>query len=693
MADAGLDTASPAKKKHAVREDERFSRIYDALPPHLRQADVPKPLKALSTPENEPLARFPQATEDGRPPSEALANIFDDHLRRTVEAATASSPESPLGSGSSSLLPLPRGNISLRTCSQGVSTRAIQPEGVDALAESRSSLRTPTDLEDDSNQHDVDFRHNDSVVPKDELECSDGRRQDDAHEICKRATTVRHTPIASRIDENSGHESPAMKSSRPPVSTIDPYTQSLLSGDESPKSISVMSRSREEEERPRGPEEPAEGIANLPTNRVGPKRRIEYRHPSGPQISMNEARNAVAGSARDESTAESSENHQGNRPNGDRENASHGDIRPQRRLPDVEDLQQPSSSASSPLVSIPGTKSCQNSQISYDDGVQNDGHDMGDTSTGHDPENIGPTTPGPVSGDKRKRGTPSTGGSDGPATKHQRPGIESEDPSSPLSQNRFRTPQYDAASNLRQPVRRWSTEPSLRDSFNFEAMTTINGRTSGSSNSVPGKETTDVTGGSSTPGVKATLSRKIASSTALTVPDRAGDTKDDGRAIEPQSPQIPTTHHQTSTQVVAQRMGPTKETRGLPHPRRSLLSAMGTAVNGIQASTLGSESSLQASTSLSSSIRSDLAHRINATSHVESMNSSNTTKPPRPSSPGAPASQPEPSTTSVAAQNGIRLASHRGDGIPQPDPNATPATHPIESPRVRTSSNPTFDGL
>lgn len=118
------------------------------------------------------------------------------------------------------------------------------------------------------------------------------------------------------------------------------------------------------------------------------------------------------------------------------------------------------------------------SNITYDDGAQDDGEDMGGTSAGvgdvalwkilisshlsrsqQDPEQSGPTTPAPAPWNRRKRATPSTGREERPAPKHRRRRIETEGKSSPLPQRRYRNLRRDLISTPRQPVHRWNTDP------------------------------------------------------------------------------------------------------------------------------------------------------------------------------------------------------------------------------------------
>lgn len=156
--------------------------------------------------------------------------------------------------------------------------------------------------------------------------------------------------------------------------------------------------------------------------------------------------------------------------------------------------------------------------ISYDDELPVNEQDTGNTSAGvsdvalwtvltlwpdftsrsqQHSEDSGPATPGQVSGDKRKRSPRSTGSSDGPATKQLRPGTEREDPSSPLAQNRYRGSRPNTTSHLRQPIRRWNTEPSLRDGPNLEETAPVNGTRIPAfrpSNSILEEETTEVSG-------------------------------------------------------------------------------------------------------------------------------------------------------------------------------------------------------
>lgn len=61
--------------------------------------------------------------------------------------------------------------------------------------------------------------------------------------------------------------------------------------------------------------------------------------------------------------------------------------------------------------------------------------------------NNGPVTPARGPGEKRKRSTPPSGDPDRPALKHQRPGSENDNSSSPLSQRLERGSRNESASN------------------------------------------------------------------------------------------------------------------------------------------------------------------------------------------------------------------------------------------------------
>ncbi|KAG8933464.1 hypothetical protein FRC01_009132 [Tulasnella sp. 417] len=73
------------KKRYILREEARFDSVRDALPPHLKPDAIPEPLRNLSTPANDRLARFHQLA-DGRPPPDGLANLyFVDEMKKALK--------------------------------------------------------------------------------------------------------------------------------------------------------------------------------------------------------------------------------------------------------------------------------------------------------------------------------------------------------------------------------------------------------------------------------------------------------------------------------------------------------------------------------------------------------------------------------------------------------------------------------
>ncbi|KAG8909675.1 hypothetical protein FRC01_006803, partial [Tulasnella sp. 417] len=73
-----------------AREEDRFDCIRRALPSHLVPGEVPEPLKNLSTQENERLVRFHHLVEEGRLPSDGLANMyFVDEINKILKGEDA----------------------------------------------------------------------------------------------------------------------------------------------------------------------------------------------------------------------------------------------------------------------------------------------------------------------------------------------------------------------------------------------------------------------------------------------------------------------------------------------------------------------------------------------------------------------------------------------------------------------------
>ncbi|KAG8927021.1 hypothetical protein FRC00_002379 [Tulasnella sp. 408] len=672
MAESAHGVASPSKRKqYIVREEERFSRIYDALPSHLRQAEVPEPLKNLSTPENERLTRLHEAAEQGRGPSETLADMyFIDEMQRVLNDESAEFPSSQLG---------------VR----------------DGQAEIRSEANLPSDRGEGSYQHHVNLNLDNSAALGDDSEYHSGPSPEESDEMPKRADALRHSQRAPNPDENSGDKSPRMQNNGSASSvsaTIKPSTVILPARQEFPKYVFTISQSLKEKEKAQDSEGVAKPGANLPTNRIETTLQGDSDGSYASRVAMNEAKQSGLSQEQielmarfhdsskvggEEGGAGSFGDDQGNQPHSDTSNTSDREVRGSRLLPHVADPEQASSSAlaqsqspsnngiihaqsSPPSREASPARTDTGSDITYDDGVQDDEQDMGGTSGGG-PEQSGPATPGPT---KRKRTvTPSTGSEERPATKHRRPGFDAEEEPSPLPQSRVRHSRRDLISTPRQPLRRWNTDPSLRSDPTLEARSMVDGiplRGLRPSDSIPEEEATEVAG-----------SNSLGMAT-----DRAGDTEDDGRETEPQFDQIPIrVVIEASRFLVAQ------------DARESTLGPAATArtTNDTQASLSAEDPSQQAPTNLLP----DGMCLIKVPYHVRLISDSSAAEDSEPTSSSAPpaSSRAEPSTSATATPNQNLRTQRHADSASQTDRLSTSDSQGSSHPVIAHGHAPEFLGL
>ncbi|KAG8914398.1 hypothetical protein FRC00_013951 [Tulasnella sp. 408] len=286
-------------------------------------------------------------------------------------------------------------------------------------------------------------------------------------------------------------------------------------------------------------------------------------------VKFDESSNTVDKIDGEEGTAGDGRDHLGDQLNSESANTSNSEVRASSRLPDVANFEQASSPAlaqsqlpivndgrrnlddaqpSPPSREASPARTDTGSNLTYDDGVQDDGQDMGGTSAGvrdvavwnilissslthrRVPSRIrnkaARLPPAPPQAANAKRNTPSTGSDERPATKYRRPGFEAEDEPSPLPQSRVRNSRRDLVSTPWLPLRRWHTDPSLRSGPSLKARSMVDGiplRDLRPLDSVPEEEATEVAGSNSL---------GMAS-------DRAGDTEDDRRETEPQLDQSP----------------------------------------------------------------------------------------------------------------------------------------------------------
>ncbi|KIO17429.1 hypothetical protein M407DRAFT_228356 [Tulasnella calospora MUT 4182] len=483
-----------------------------------------------------------------------LPLTIEDHQYRSIPDTEVASSLPNRPTSSTQTPPLPSAftdRAYLSSPSEVPPASGIEDEVVDDPVANRMTTKVLADREDDLIQRHLTLDPNGSVLSRPGPESYCGRSQERTEETTEQAEALQRIQVVRDSTERSDDERLGMKTSAPASSststTAEPSTSIPVPNQEPPTDISTITRCRKGKERAQDSEGAAGGVANIATDLIVKKLQVKHNSSHASRIAASEAKqtgisqeqlgsmiklsgpsNAVDDIAGDESTAGSFPNYQGEQTNGDSSNADRSEVRDQRRLPYVASLQQASSSAlgqsqlqlpsslapvnngrqgttnarSSSLSREASPTRSEDSHLSYDDEAHDGGQDMGDTSPGQPPGNSGPTTPGPIPGDKRKRGTPSTGSSDRPATKHQRPEFELEDPYSPLPQSRLRTSQHETNSNRSQPASRPNTKPTLQDGSNLGAKAKLFGRTFPalrSPNSIPEEETVEVAVGSSTP--------------------------------------------------------------------------------------------------------------------------------------------------------------------------------------------------
>ncbi|KAG8922887.1 hypothetical protein FRC00_006902 [Tulasnella sp. 408] len=454
--------------------------------------------------------------------------------------------------------------------------------------------------------------------------------------------------------------------------------------------LPLASRSRKGKERAQDPEEPTKEVANIAKERVDAELRVKYDSSHASELALDEARQSGLSQEQLEAMATfcdpiraaaegyGAENPAGSSANVASPEQAYSSTLAQSQPPtddgrrSIDDAQpSPPSREASPA------RTETDSNIPYDDGVHDDEQGMGGTIAG-DSEQSGPTTPLPASGDKRKR-EPSSGSSERPATKHPRPGFQSEDESSPVPQSRLRSSRHDITLSLSRPVNGDGSNSEDRvivSRTRFESLR--------STNSIPEEETTPVAGGCS----GLALAR-----------NPAGGTKDDAKELhtESQMGHNPTTPSQTPIQVatkphrgLATRVQHAQELRGISASARpSLLSTMTTPAEGTPASPTAKGPAPRPATSLFSETREDGTCGSKPAYHVR-ITGTSAAEGSRPTVPGSPT---EPSTIQAAVPNETIMVQHQVNGVSRSDQTATSARHPIESSRSGTTSDHTIDIL
>ncbi|KAG8896824.1 hypothetical protein FRC00_005216 [Tulasnella sp. 408] len=646
----GCSLPSPSKKRqNTVKEEERFDCIKRALPPHLRPGEVPEPLTNLSTEEDERLVLFHQLS-DHRLPSDGVANMyfiygikqmsintreflerfvtapppfgpsakrltstfeqkrgggsqenipckaiafhsFGENLRRTVHEAASSSLDRPT---SSRQLP----SLSRAHEDHGTSTsppedrplRGIEGPAVGDEVNGRTTARALTgQVEDVSGRH-VNFDPDSFVVVRKGPDEYHGAKQECIQETCEQVEAPRHSQPVPDPDEYSENDKSRINSNVPASSssstTAKPFSPAPVPSQERPKGVSAPSRSRKGKQQAQEPEETPSRPANVATDLIKARLRVEYDSPYASRIAMNEARQTGISQEQLEPMVKFDESSNGAEKVGGEEGSSgnFGNDQPRARIlatakfehqVDFQTWQTSSKPPAQPWPSLdfppktaggafgdaqpsPPSREASpastdtGSYITYDDGVQDDEQDMGGTSGGVSDVvlwNIlisSSVTPHCVPGRTRnKAARPPPAQPSAKELVHHRQEAKNgrrqstADPDSMqrmslrlLSQNRVRNSRRDLISTPRQPLRRRNTDPSLRSDPTLKARSMVDGIPLPGlrpSDSIPEEEATEVPGSNSIGMVISNLS----------VPDRAGDTEDDGRETEPRFDQIP----------------------------------------------------------------------------------------------------------------------------------------------------------
>ncbi|KAG9045571.1 hypothetical protein FS837_006084 [Tulasnella sp. UAMH 9824] len=612
---------------------------------------------------------------------------------------------------------------------EGPPLRDIEGPVVGDEVNRRTTAQTLTgQAEDDSDRH-VSFHPDSFVAVRQDPEDYHSSRQEHTKGIAEHAEALRHGQVVPDPDHYADGDISQMNSSVPASSSSSTTAKAFCSApgpseepwpsEEPSKAVAAASRSRKGKERAHEPEGAADGLANVATDLIEAKLRVEENSSYAARIAMNEVRqtgvsqeqlesmvkfdepsNAVEKIGGEEGAVENTGSYEGDQANSDIPSASRGEVRVPTLLPYVANPEQVSgpesqlptgdgrrriedAQSSPPSRETSPARTETRSDITYDDGVPDDGQDLGGTSASQDPEQSGPTTPGPASGEKRKRTTtPSTGSEERPVTKQRRPGFEAEDEPSPLPQNRFRNSRCDLPSTPRHPVRRWNTDPSIRSGPDLEARSMIGGmplrglRTSGP---IP-EEGTEVAGSNS-------LSMATLSSTARPIaPDRAGDTEDDGRENEfVQRPiRVVLEPPRLLVERAASTQGPTQSPPTLGPAAKTM------STNDIQPSPSAEDPLRQASTSLLS----DGTCVIKASYHVRITDRSATEESQPTSSSAPPASSPvEPSTSPTKTPNQNLRKQRQIDTASQTDWAATTDRQGSSRPVIANGHAPEFQGL
>ncbi|KAG8914399.1 hypothetical protein FRC00_013952, partial [Tulasnella sp. 408] len=581
----------------------------------------------------------------------------------------------------------------------------------------RTTARALTgQVEDVSGRH-VNFDPDSFVVVRQGPDDYHGARQEPTEETSEQAEALRHSRGALDPADDSENDKTHMNGNVPASSsstTAKQLSSAPVPSQERSKGVSAASRSRKWKERAQEPEETPSGPANVATDLIEARLRVEYDSSYASRIAMNEARQTGISQEQLESMVKFDEssngaekvggeegsvgnfgNDQGNQPNSDTSNASDCEGRASRLLPYVASPEQGSrpAFAQCQVPTTDGRRSVDNPQssppsrepspartdITYDDGVQDDGQDMGGTSGGQDPEQSGPATPGPT---KRKRTvTPSTGSEERPATKHRRPGSDAEDEPSPLPQSRVRNSRRDLISTPRQPLRRWNTDPSLRSDPTLEARSMVDGislRGLRPSDSIPEEEATEVAGRNSL--AMPTLNPSAGSIAT----DRAGDTEDDGRETEPQFDQMPIRVIIETPRFLVERPQDARESTLWP-------AATARTTNDTQASPSAEDPSQQAPTN----VLPDGMCVIKATYHVRLINDGSAAAEPQPTSSSAPpaSSRAEPSTSATATPNRNLRTQLHVDSASQTDRPSTSDSRGSSRPVIAHVNAPELLGL